>query len=225
MGIGKDLGIVGATAAVVVLARSAPVDAVVTSLDRNVVVSVANQYVNHGNNPYEHPYFNSDCTNYVSFVWEFSGTPQNNQWFDYPVAVMFRNTSLSWMAVREFSDYHTVNHYENGGIFATKYPTDESAFNGLGSTAALGDAVMYDWNDGGPTTDHLSTYTGYMFIGTYWDARYSRAYNLNHDYKVINQHTYDRQYAPWNFGFLENKYYGTNGAWTGMDYKLIHVNT
>ena len=46
-----------------------------------------------------------------------------------------------------------------------------------------------------------------------------------HRRKVINQQAYNRQYAPWNFGSLENKYYGTNGAWTGMDYKLIQVNT
>jgi hypothetical protein len=136
-----------------------------------------------------------------------------------------RTATPSWINVPSFFSYHTNNHYENGDIYA--HGINGNLANDLAPPGTQwGDALMYNWNDGGDTWDHLSIDTDIRYFGTYFDAPGNAYYVLNRNMTSMAQHTSNRLDAPWNFGWIEQIYrYGNVTRANGMRAKTIHVRT
>jgi hypothetical protein len=92
-----------------------------------------------------------------------------------------------------------------------------------------GDAILYNWNDGGTTYDHLSEYIGVAYVSTYYDSSINYTWQVNRYIDIVDQHSPYRYHSFWNLGYFKEYYFGTDpghvAAANGMNFQVVHVNT
>jgi len=67
---------------------------------------------------------------------------------------------------------------------------------------------------------------GYSYPTGYYDIVTKHTFTLNAVHTGIDQHTTNRQEAPWNIGWLEQYYvYGNYVQAAGMWAEVVHINT
>jgi len=128
------------------------------------------------------PFGDSDCTNFVSQVWHLGGgLPMKLGWrirFIRRGGAGARSSTRSWTLVRDFVDY-MVNRRQTSRLV-----TADVTSSNLPATAAIADAIEYDWGEG-EGWSHLSVVV---------------KVNTNSD--NISQHSIDRRQSPWNRGWV-----------------------
>ena len=143
--------------------------------------------------------FGNDCTNFVSQALLAGGLPKdasgayvwtyNDHWYG-------DSYTDSWVNAVDLVTYLTESGH--GAIeslshsMAAKY-----------TSALKGDVFVYEWGDDDGHADHVSLASGWGQFADYDDADQDKNYRSvtggSGDY--ISQHTHDRDYSPWNWGY------------------------
>jgi hypothetical protein len=104
--------------------------------------------------------------------------------------------------------------------------TVESMTHNMGNqytSAARGDVYAYEWGDDDGHLDHVSVASGWGTFADYYDSTARKNYrditNGSGDY--MSQHTRDRDYSPWNWGYQTQRDAVTRAK---MLTWIIHVN-
>jgi hypothetical protein len=131
------------------------------------------------------PFGDSDCTNFVSQVWHLGGgLPMKLGWRIRPIRGLGRGArsyTHSWTLVRDFVDYMVYDRQTSRLITA-----DVTSSN-LPATAAIADAIEYDWGEGHGWS-HLSVVV-----------------RADTSSDLISQHSNNRRQRPWNRGWLDQR--------------------
>jgi len=128
------------------------------------------------------PFADSDCTNFVSQVWHLGGgLPMKLGWRIRWIrggGQGARSATHSWTLVRDFVDY-MVNKRQTSRLI-----TADVTSSNLPSTAAIADAIEYDWGEG-EGWSHLAV-----------------AVKVDTTSDKISQHSINRRESAWNRGWL-----------------------
>lgn len=136
-----------------------------------------------GRNPAYHGYVGTDCTNFVSQAMSAGG-----------MRLIYGSTYYSWFPSSSLRNWNTVvdfidtfRYWQRGKII-TPWPADANY-----TPAKPGDIYAYDWGRGDGIS-HMSHAAGF--------GQRAPEYAADGMGDFINQHSYDRYHAPWNYGFL-----------------------
>lgn len=144
--------------------------------------------------------YSNDCTNFASQVWlaagvemRFNASQAAYDWWYYNGHSLYFLThsgqsSLSW---RENNAFVTSQVGGWGADFTALNNTQQY------TPALLGELYEYDWGHGDGYS-HLAVAVGWSNSYQYPGIGPSPYYTGDY----INQHTRDRQHAPWNYGYL-----------------------
>lgn len=183
---GSRLRRLAVAVALIPLAVPAPPASAADSFNRAAAVAYADRWVQEGQtlrNP-DYYSFSNDCTNYVSQVWKAAGVMERYYSSPYWYGRRALGTHTpSWTVVDAFGKY-MVEYYK---IASYRTATVSSNYN----PAAQGDAIMWDFGGGrfGHNTVEINWTSSYYYQGKQYAGDY------------INQHTNDREHAPWNYGW------------------------
>lgn len=142
--------------------------------------------------------YDSDCTNFVSQALRAAGMTDDEsgaqQWWYHTNGIFPDSNSNTWSVAQELG-YYLVNSGRSPWV---NYPDMRARY----TPASKGDVYMYEWgdNDG---WDHVSLASGYGDFANYYDSGKKKNYrSITGGYgDYMSQHTHDRDYAPWNWGY------------------------
>jgi hypothetical protein len=126
----------------------------------------------------------------------------------------------------KFVSYQTQTHKQNGIHYASLFARQSLNHNLAGSVG--GDAIAYNWADGQSFgVEHLAMDVGgFTYPSGYYDPVTNFTYYVSGVYTGVDQHTTNRQAAPWNIGWLQQYYYyGNYVNAQGMWAEVVHINT
>lgn len=127
----------------------------------------------------------ADCTNFVSQVWHLGGgLPMTRGWYIRHirgVGLGSRSYSRTWPLTRDFVDY-MVNKRQVARLITLNVTSYD-----LPASAAIADAIEYDWGTGHGWT-HLS-----VVVAT------------NTRFDNISQHSSNRRQSIWNLGWVNER--------------------
>jgi hypothetical protein len=146
------------------------------------------------------PFGDSDCTNFVSQVWNLGGgLPMKTGWrirWKKGGGLGSRDPTNSWTLVRSFV-YYMVNQRQTSRLINA----DVTSYN-LPSQAAIADAIEYDWGRG-EGWSHLA-----VVVKT----------NSNIDY--VSQHSTNRRESLWDLGWYNEQ---VRSVRDNMRARLVHL--
>lgn len=197
------------------IATTGAVHAATASVNWTAVVNYADEYACNGldcSNPAYQRIGGTDCTNFVSQALHAGGMPTDSSWsYDHSN----NSYTKAWAAVGYFQDYFvntkSLAIFERASSMSAQY-----------TPAALGDVYMYNWGRG-EGWSHLAIETGYGTFANYTDPATGKNYQsvTGGSGDHISQHTTDREFSPWNWGYWTETDPKVKNA---MDTIIIHFN-
>ncbi len=143
--------------------------------------------------------FSNDCANFVSQSLRAGGMPNDtsggNVW-SYNSHWYGDTHTTSWTVALDL-----VNYLKGSG----RGTVDSLSHNMTDryTSARKGDVYAYEWGDDDGHLDHVSLSSGWGDFADYYDSGKAKNYRSVTgglgDY--MSQHTHDRDYAPWNWGY------------------------
>jgi hypothetical protein len=158
--------------------------------------------------------YEQDCANFVSQVLRAGGMPDDEsgdyKWYYNTNGFLWDTHSDSWSIARHLATY--LDRSGRGTVVSMAHDMDNKY-----TPALAGDVYAYEWGDDDGHLDHVSASSGYGdFANTDGYEGMTGGYG---DY--MSQHTTDRDYAPWNYGFWKQQNAITRAK---MNTWLIKVN-
>ncbi len=140
--------------------------------------------------------YSNDCTNFASQVLRAGGMP-----FDETGTYVWWFNPYSYDHTRSWTIANELRMYLDGSNRAAALLP--GSMRDKYSPATPGDVYVYEWGDGDGVWDHVSVSSGFGTFANYYDSANGHNYrdftNGSGDY--MSQHTRDRDYAPWNYGY------------------------
>lgn len=142
--------------------------------------------------------FDQDCTNFVSQALRAGGWPDDEsgdwKWYYNTNGPFWDTHSDTWTVARRLANY-ILN---SGRYYNNYWPGMRDRY----TPADKGDVYVYEWGDS-DGWDHVSLASGWGDFANYYDSGNNKNYrSVTGGYgDYMSQHTRDRDYAPWNWGY------------------------
>jgi hypothetical protein len=164
-------------------------------------------------------YWKQDCANFVSQSLRAGGMPNDYSggWvWGYSRHWYGDTNTASWSAALNLVQY--LDGSNRGWI--ESYAHNMKARY---TSAYYGDVYAYEWGDDDGKMDHVAVASGWGTFANYYDSAKDKNYrSVTEGYgDYMSQHTTDRDYAPWNWGYWSQRNLTTRAK---MNTWLVHIN-